>query len=98
MKHIIKILLGLALAIVGAQAQSTPINLTPIAGDGDIDATWQGTVPNNPDADDIETIVGTTTQLLELYKADVADYDKDTGAVIKAQSESGSFASSYDTT
>ena len=89
MKHIIKIFLGLALAVVGAQAHS--IALSPSTP-----AEWTGSDPKNPDANDIETIVSTDTELLELYKADVADFDDD-GNVIKPQSESGAFASSYDT-
>jgi hypothetical protein len=86
MKHLtIKILLTIALAMVGAQAQSTPIVLGP--GDAD----WEDSIPGNPKADDIETIVGTTTELVELYKSDAPDTDK-------PQTESGPFASSYDTT
>jgi hypothetical protein len=46
---------------------------------------WSGSVPNNPDAGGIDTIVG-TSGLVELYKQDVGG------------PESGPFAGSYQTT
>jgi hypothetical protein len=49
---------------------------------------WSGSVPGNPDADDIETITGTGVELIEQYKSDVADPPE----------ESGPYAGDYDTT
>ena len=47
---------------------------------------WSGSAPNNPNAGDISTIVGTSA-LVELYKQDVG-----------AASDTGPFAGSYQTT
>lgn len=49
-------------------------------------ATWQGSIPNNPNADAVETITGTSAQLTLAYKDNVGG------------SEEGSFSSSYQTT
>ena len=74
-----KILLGLALAIAGAQAQA--ISLSPSTF-----PQFSGSDPNNPKADDVETIVGTDVELVEAYKDDQDD------------GESGSFADVYTST
>jgi len=50
------------------------------------DADWQGSLPKNPNPDDVETITGTSSQLTLLYKSDVGGAD------------SGSLPNSYDTT
>ena len=63
------------------QTQSADaINIDPSNAD------WQGSDPNNPDADDVETITGFGGDLTELYKDEV-------GGV-----ESGPFLGSYSTT
>ncbi|MBN1380422.1 MAG: PEP-CTERM sorting domain-containing protein [Deltaproteobacteria bacterium] len=46
---------------------------------------WSGSVPNNPDAGDVATIVGYSGTFVEYYKQDLAG------------PETGSFASSYET-
>jgi hypothetical protein len=69
--------MGIALAVVGAQAQS----VTLVPGDAD----YSGSIPGNPDAGDVSSIVGVTVDLY--YKKDV-----DTSA------EEGPFEFSYDIT
>jgi hypothetical protein len=49
-------------------------------------ATWQGSIPNNPDANAVETITGTSAQLTLAYKDNVEG------------GEEGPFKSSYSTT
>ncbi len=76
-----------------SQVASASIYIAPNAsGDGSgssipnqLGPDFQGSVPNNPDADDIETITGFGDGLLELYKMDVGG------------PESGSFSGSYST-
>jgi hypothetical protein len=95
MKHnTIRILLGLALAVAGAQAQAISINpsTTPQWSGPDLTAD-PACAPNdartecskNPDANDVEGIVGTDVELVEAYKQDAGG------------GESGSFAGVYDT-
>lgn len=73
--------LGLAVIFaVGMALNANALLLTPAT------ATWQGSIPNNPSADDIETITGTSAQLTLAYKDNVGG------------SEEGSFTSSYKTT
>ena len=89
MKHpmMIKILLGFALAMVGAQAYALAI--TPAScGTTYVSGTscWTGSTPNNPDAADVIGITG-ISGLIEVYKQDVG-----------AANDTGSFASSYQTT
>ena len=88
MKNSIKILIGLALAVVGSQAQALLITPTTIGLDACTSTTcWFGDVPNNPNAADVSGIVG-VADLVSLYKADVGD------PIV----EEGPFASSYETT
>jgi hypothetical protein len=77
MKIVNKLVVVAVLAMaINAQA----LLLTPAT------ATWQGSIPNNPDADAVETITGTSAQLTLAYKNDVGG------------GEQGSFAGSYQTT
>jgi hypothetical protein len=64
---------------VGMALNANALLLTPT------DADWQGSIPKNPKADDIETITGTSSQLTLLYKND------------QGVGEEGSLAGSYDT-
>jgi hypothetical protein len=82
----IKILLGFALAMVGVQAQATPISLTPSTGAcGTAPCLFaSGTDPVNPDADYISGLIG-VGDVTELYKSD-------------NPGESGAFKDSYKTT
>lgn len=66
-----------ALLAAGITFNANALLLTPTT------ATWQGSVPKNPDANDLETITGTSAQLELAYKANVGG------------SEEGSFADSY---
>ena len=50
-----------------------------------VNATWQGSVPSNPDANAVETITGTSAQLTLAYKHDHGD------------GEEGTFSGSYST-
>lgn len=75
-KRLVLALLFTFAVAVNAQA----LTLTPG------DANFQGSMPGNPDADDIETITGCLCELDEVYKQDVG------GA------ESGNLAGSYETT
>jgi hypothetical protein len=79
MKIINKTVLAVLFA-AGMALNANALLLTPAT------ATWQGSVPNNPDADVIESITGTSAQLTLAYKDNVGG------------SEEGSFASSYKTT
>lgn len=95
MKHpmMIKILLGFALAMVGAQAYAltiTPASCTAVGNPYLLDTScWvdTATTPNNPNAADVISITG-ISGLVEVYKQDVDAVPNDTG----------SFASSYETT
>ena len=72
---------GMALLFAaGMVLNANALLLTPAT------ATWQGSVPNNPDADAVETITGTSAQLTLAYKNNVGG------------GEEGSFAGSYRTT
>ena len=55
----------LALSTSAFALTITPANCTPGF------PCWQGTSPKNPKADDVETIVGTSSELYALYKNDV---------------------------
>jgi hypothetical protein len=80
----IRTILAALLLMLGMQAQAIII-LTP--GDCIIgDNCWTSDVNSQPNADSIETLVGTSTELIELYKADVGGGD------------SGPYAASYQTT
>jgi len=71
------------LAVVFAAGMALNANallLTPA------DADWQGSLPKNPNADNVEAITGTSAQLTTLYKSDFG------------VGEEGSLAGSYDTT
>jgi|SRR5688572_921698 len=73
--------LGLAAILAMSMAlNANALLLTPAT------ATWQGSIPNNPDPDAVEVITGTSAQLTLAYKDNVGG------------SEEGSFASSYKTT
>ena len=98
MKHTLKILIGLALAVIGSQAQAVPIDITVTGSltttiDGVLCSTvtnpacWEGSSPTNPKAGDISSLVG-VADLVSLYKADV-------GVPVV---EEGPFTSSYKTT
>ena len=79
-----KLLLAVAFTaflLLGMMPSASAIIITPSTLE-----QWSGDSPVNPDADDIETIVGYTGDLYELYKQDVGG------------PESGTFASSYETT
>jgi len=65
---------------LGMVSSASALTITP-----ETTLQWSGTVPNNPDAADIATIVSYGGTLYELYKQDVGG------------PESGSFASSYTT-
>lgn len=69
-----------AVFAAGMALNANALLLTPAS------ATWQGSVPGNPNANDIEDITGTSAQLTLAYKSDVGS------------SDSGSLAGSYDTT
>ena len=90
MKHIArKLLLGVALAMVGLQAQAIMIKPTDC---GTTYTCWEGpsgSPANNPTVADIEAVTGSTS-LVELYKSDVSG-----SAGIGF--DSLAFASSYDT-
>ena len=90
MKHIaMKLLLGVALAMVGLQAQA--VIITP-DDCGTTYTCWpgpSGPPANTPTVADIESITG-STDLVELYKSDVSG---STGSGF----DSFAFASSYDT-
>jgi hypothetical protein len=86
-----KLLLGVALAMVGLQAQAIPIMITP-TDCGTTYICWtgpSGPPAKNPTVADIEAVTG-STNLMELYKSDVSG---STGSGL----DSFAFASSYDT-
>lgn len=88
MKNSIKILLGLALAVVGFQAQAlllTGLSETDCNADPNCYYGPSGSPANQPSTADIEALVG-VSPLLDLYKQDVGG------------GESGSLAGSYETT
>ena len=99
MKNTIKILIGLALAVVGSQAQAYAItdatfDITPTTIDGTpCDTTapditcWQSDVKSALNATDVATIVGYSGILEQYYKMDVEPLE-----------ESGEFANHYKTT
>jgi hypothetical protein len=68
-----------AILVVGMAINANALLLTPAT------ATWQGSIPKNPDANDVENITGTSAQLSLAYK------DNQGG------SEEGSFTGSYST-
>ena len=73
----------IALAVLAAASMALNANallLTPGA------ANWSGSLPKNPDADDVETITGTSAQLTLMYKDNVGG------------SEAGTLTGSYQTT
>ena len=86
MRNTVKIILGLALAIIGSQAQA--LTVSGLCTDG-VDCYWgpSGAPANQPSIADIEALVG-VTDLFEAYKKEV-----DGGS-----EEGSSFATSYDTT
>jgi PEP-CTERM motif len=67
--------------LTGAQARAA-LNITPATV-----PQWTTNTNSNLSADDVEALVGTSTQLTEVYKQNVGD-----------ATDSGSFASSYTTT
>jgi len=71
-----------ALLLMASPANAIIITITP-----DTTFNWTGTSPQNPDAEDIATIVEYTGTLVELYK-------QDQGAL----ADVGSYAPSYKTT
>lgn len=91
MKNSIKILLGLALTMLGTQAQSlVMIQASSCTGDATEYTAgylcWQGSEPNNPSVDDFFTITGLSLSLDLMYKDNV-------GGI-----EEGLLTGSYDTT
>jgi hypothetical protein len=97
MKTISKVMLVSAATLLTGASYAAEINLTPDSCSADANC-WivpkpaQGGVPN-PDADFVENLVGTTTQLTSVYKQDFNG--STTGS---PDDESGSFANSYSTT
>jgi len=70
----------------GLSTDAMAIGLTP--GDAD----FSGSIPGNPDANDVEDITGYAGDLFLAYKADVGSVDN------PATIESGGFAGSYSST
>ena len=96
MKNSIKILISLALAVVGSQAQALTIDGTALTVDTCTTDPLcyygpSGSPASNPSTADIETAItyqgGETVSLSEVYKEDVDD-----------GFDTGSFAGSYETT
>ena len=88
MKNSIKILLGLALAMIGSQAQALAISPGDIDGTACTNATcWTTTINSNLDASEVASLIGYSGILEEYYKMDEG-----------ASTDSGPFASSYQTT
>jgi len=84
-------LLAVGALLVSQQASALTITAPATLADCTADPTcWYRAGANNaqPTADEIETLVGTTTDLSDLYKAEV-------GTPV---TEAGTFAGSYDTT
>jgi protein with PEP-CTERM/exosortase system signal len=73
------------LMLVAVFAASVTLNANALLITPTSSPQWQGSVPKNPDADDIENITGTSAELTAAYKSDQGGPD------------SGSFASSYNT-
>lgn len=72
----------IAVVVVGTVYQVNAVTINLNASNSD----WQGTSNTNPNANDVETITGTSAELTEVYKSNVGG------------GEEGSFASSYETT
>ena len=91
MKTIIRLI-----TILGALALSSTAFALPLTPS---DADWQGSDPNNPDANDIETIVPTSSELDLLYKKDVDYKDAEDQSVLcgAGECEEGPFADDYET-
>ena len=68
-----------AMIAIGMAMNANALLLTPLT------ATWQGSIPNNPDAEAVETITGTSAELTLAYKDNVGG------------SEEGTFTGSYST-
>ena len=82
------IALGLTCLMFGSFAQALPIAITPTTINGaacTATTCWSGSVPNNPDAADVQSIVGSSATLELLYKDNV-------GGI-----EEGTFLNHYDT-
>jgi hypothetical protein len=80
-----------AAALFSVDANASILGITPSTGVLNV-TRWEGTDPQNPMADDIETITSFIGELEELYKADV-NPEGGNPAI-----ESGPFADSYTTT
>lgn len=72
----------------GASAQAALVDIELSPADCNVGVNcWTSNDPSNPSTSDIETLVGTSSTLISLYKQDVG-----------AASDSGTFAGSYETT